>query len=114
MLKQIIIAGAFCGLMTLAAPAAFAQADIAPPPDSGLNSPQAQPGNPEAATQDNCTNAIVAMTQELISRQGRSANSFALDNAQQQTRRAQSALDRGDYVRCMELMNNARETLPAN
>ena len=114
MLKQTIFAGALFGLTTLAGPAAFAQADIPPPPDSGLNSPQAQPGNPQAPTQDNCTNAIVAMTQELISRQGRTADSFALDNAQQQTRRAQTALDRGDYGRCMELMNNARETLPAN
>ena len=109
-LKQTIFAGALFGLTTLAAPAAFAQADIPPPPDSGLEeAPQSL-----APSQDNCTDAIVALTHEIISREGRTANDRALDNARNQTRRAQSALDRGNYERCMQLTNNARETLPGN
>ena len=89
MRKQHIIAGVVLGLATLAPLAARAQ------------------------TQEDCTNAVVELTELIRDRANQSGNndSGRLDNARNDNRQAQTALDRGDYARCMELVNNALETM---
>lgn len=86
MLKQHIIAGALLGLTALASPAALAQ------------------------TQEDCTNAVVELT-ELIRDRSNAGDSDILAHARNNNREAQTALDRGDYARCMELVNNALATM---
>ena len=89
MRKQHIIAGVVLGLTSLTPLAAMAQ------------------------TQEDCTNAVVELTELIRDRANQTGNndSGRLDNARNDNRQAQSALDRGDYARCMELVNNAMETM---
>ncbi len=87
MRNQHIIAGVILGLTMLTPLAAMAQ------------------------SQEDCTNAIVELTELIRDRAGHTGDSGLLDRARNDNRQAQTALDRGDYARCMELVNNALATM---